>query len=51
MTVQVEAAVAENLPVDALLGTDVPELTKLIRNQATRKPRTDPILPKQEDMW
>lgn len=51
VTVQVEAAVAENLPVDALLGTDVPELTKLIRNQATRKPRTDPILPKQEDMW
>ena len=44
---QVEAAVADNLPVDVLLGTDVPELTRLISD---RKPKAGSSLPKQEDV-
>ena len=47
VTMQVEAAVAENLPVDVLLGTDVPELTKLIKSH---KHKTGSTLPKQEDV-
>ena len=47
VTMQVEAAVADNLPVDVLLGTDVPELTKLISD---RKPKAGSSLPKQEDV-
>ena len=47
VTMQVEAAVADNLPVDVLLGTDVPELTRLISD---RKPKAGASLPKQEDV-
>ncbi|KAL5517047.1 hypothetical protein EMCRGX_G002514 [Ephydatia muelleri] len=46
-TLPVEAAVVDNLPVDVLLGTDVPELTRLISD---RKPKAGSSLPKQEDV-
>eukprot|EP00731_Ephydatia_muelleri_P032740 Em0024g284a len=36
VTMHVEAAVADDLPVDVLLGTDVPELTRLISDESLR---------------
>ena len=47
VTMQVEAAVAENLPVDVLLGTEVSELTRLIKDCKTK---TGSIILKQEDV-
>ena len=48
--VKVEAAVAERLPVDVLLGTDVPELCKLIQERTPGRRRVNPNMPRQEDV-
>ena len=48
--VKVEAAVAERLPVDVILGTDVPELGNLIRDRTTKRDKAKPAWPRQEDV-
>ena len=48
--VKVESAVAERLPVDVILGTDVPELGNLIRDRTTQQDKAKLVWPRQEDI-
>ena len=42
--ISIEAAVSKTLPVDVLLGTDVPELTHLLGETALGKAQVDALV-------